>query len=307
MVYTNSSQRLDKVGEIAGTGSALTIQYRRQWFGTNGFSLGANSEVYDAEIIGLFGGLEAALFGPIAGLASEIHVCTDNLNIAKEAGSVPNGSSQAAFIRFREGVKSWLQKGKKVSVQWVPSHMGIIGNEKADQEAKKYAAVLPTLMTNGVQTLAHARRVIREKKDQAWQKEWGNKGTSQAIKIYQELKIRPTTNAKSMPEMNLNREVLGWLIAARTGHGHFADYHDRFGHEEVDVHCRCGQKRSRLHPFSCSHARLHRAKLFSLTDKRPFTPNEILGTAEGVKLFAEWAPKTELFRKNREHDKPAGL
>ncbi len=98
-----------------------------------------------------------------------------------------------------------------------------------------------------------ARRVIREKKDQAWQKEWGNKGTSQSIKIYQELKILPTTNVKSMPEMNLNREVLGWLIAARTGHGHFADYHDRFGHEEVDVHCRCGQKRSRLHPFSCSH------------------------------------------------------
>ena len=52
-----------------------------------------------------------------------------------------------------------------------------------------------------------------------------------------------TTNAKSMPEMNLNREVLCWLIATRTGHGHFADYHDRFGHEEVDVHCRCGQKR----------------------------------------------------------------
>ncbi len=26
-----------------------------------------------------------------------------------------------------------------------------------------------------------------------------------------------------MPELNLDREVLGWLIAARTGHGHFAD------------------------------------------------------------------------------------
>ena len=80
---------------------------------------------------------------------------------------MPNGSSQAAFIRFREGVKSWLQKGKKVSVQWAPSHMGIIGNEKAGQEAKRYAAVSPTSMTKGVQTLAHARRVIREKNDQA--------------------------------------------------------------------------------------------------------------------------------------------
>ena len=110
-----------------------------------------------------------------------------------------------------------------------------------------------------------------------------------------------------MPEINLNREVLGWLIAAKTGHGHFADYHDRFGHEKVDVQCKCGQRRSRLHLFSCSHARSHRAKLFSLTDKRPFTPSEILGTAKGVELFAEWAPKKELFRRNRGHGKSAGL
>ena len=57
----------------------------------------------------------------------------------------------------------------------------------------------------------------------------------------------------------------------------------------------------------CSHARSHRAKLFSLTEKRPFTSNEILGTAEGVKIFAEWAPKTELFRRNRGHGGVIGV
>lgn len=173
--------------------------------------------------------------------------------------------------------------------------MEIIKNKKADQEAKKYAAALPTPMIKGLQTLAHICRVIWEKKNQAWQKKWGNKGISQSIKIYQELKIFPTTNAKSMPEMNLNREKLSWLIAARTKHGHFADYHDRFGHEKVDVHYRYGQKWSQLHPFFCLYARSHRAKLFNLTDKKLFTPNEISGTAKGVKRFAEWAPKTRLF------------
>lgn len=37
-----------------------------------------------------------------------------------------------------------------------------------------------------------------------------------------------------MPELKLKRELLGWLIAARSGHGHFADYHEKFGHEEAD-------------------------------------------------------------------------
>ena len=82
------------------------------------------------------------------------------------------------------------------------------------------------------------------------------------MKIYQELKIHLTTNAKSMPEMDLNRVVLGWLIAAKTGHGHFADYRESFGHEKVDIYCRCGQN-----PFSCPLARLHRTKLFSVTDR----------------------------------------
>lgn len=72
--------------------------------------------------MGLCGGLEAALSSLIAGLASEIHICTDNLNIAKEAGSMPKGSSQAAFIKFKERVKSWLQKGKKVNMQQQHPH-----------------------------------------------------------------------------------------------------------------------------------------------------------------------------------------
>lgn len=70
---------------------------------------------------------------------------------------------------------------------------------------------------------------------QAWQKEWGSKGTSQSMKIHQELKIRPTTNAKLMPEMNLSRKILRWLIAARKGHENFGDYHKRFEYEEVDT------------------------------------------------------------------------
>ena len=51
----------------------------------------------------------------------------------------------------------------------------------------------------------------------------------------------------------------------------------------------------------------HRAKLFSLTDKRLFTLNEILGTVQEVKIFVEWAPKTELFRRNWGRGEQAGL
>ena len=102
VVYTDGSQRLDKERKIIGTGAAWTIEFKDQWVGTNGLSLGTGAEIYDAEIIAPCGGLEAALSSPMAEQASEVYICTDNLNIAKEAGSVRNGSSQAAFVRFRE-------------------------------------------------------------------------------------------------------------------------------------------------------------------------------------------------------------
>ena len=60
----------------------------------------------------------------------------------------------------------------------------------------------------------------------------------------------------------------------------------------------CGQRRARLHPFSCLTARPHRAKLFSIDKKKPLTPSEVLRLPEGVRLFAGWAPETKLFGRS---------
>lgn len=171
VVYTDGSQKVDKTGKILGTGSAWILRWKDRWLGMNGFSLGSKAEVYDAEILRLCGGLEAALTSPMVGVISGIHVCIDNLSVAQKAGSIPNGSSQAGFARFQEAARHWIWQGSRITVQWVPSHMGIKGNEKADMEAKKHAEIVVTAGTEETQTLAHACRAIREKKDQAWQKE----------------------------------------------------------------------------------------------------------------------------------------
>ncbi len=63
-----------------------------------------------------------------------------------------------------------------------------------------------------MQTLANAKRVIRSGKDKAWQEAGDFSG---AGKSYQKLGLQPSTKIKAMPEMELRRKVLGWLIAAR--------------------------------------------------------------------------------------------
>lgn len=57
-----------------------------------------------------------------------LHICLDNLSVARIVGLTPKGSSQEIFRQFREAAKSWLQSEKRMSVQWIPGHMGIDGN-----------------------------------------------------------------------------------------------------------------------------------------------------------------------------------
>ena len=73
--------------------------------------------------------------------APAICMCLDNLSVVENAGKIPNGSSQATFIKFHELAKLWLAKeGKTSTVQWIPGHEGVKGNEIADSEAREYAS-----------------------------------------------------------------------------------------------------------------------------------------------------------------------
>ncbi len=61
-------------------------------------------------------------------------------------------------------VKSF-NAGKELTVQYIPGHAGIKGNELADQEAKKYAKMSLSVKLEQVN---NTRRNIRQAKDKNW-------------------------------------------------------------------------------------------------------------------------------------------
>ncbi|XP_077661359.1 uncharacterized protein AFUA_7G08210 [Aspergillus fumigatus Af293] len=83
---------------------------------------------------------------------------------------------------------------------------------------------------------------------------------------------------KHWQALRLPRHLLGRILAARTGHGDFADYHERFNHEDAHLHCRCGARKSPVHFFFC------RIMI-------PF----LLGTAKGAAKLAAWLSQTRFF------------
>ena len=116
-VYTDGSQMTDLMGNTIGTGIAWVLHWKGQWLGKNGFSLGRHAELYDAEVMGICGGLEAAVTRLTIGAVFSTHICMDNPNNTQQAGIIPNGSSQEGFRKFKQIAEIWLSIGRKVSVQ----------------------------------------------------------------------------------------------------------------------------------------------------------------------------------------------
>ena len=54
------------------------------------------------------------------------------------------------------------------------------------------------------------------------------------------------------------RATLHRILAARSGHGDFAAYHERFGHTDSNNHCKCGERKTPTHVFFCRKLRGNR-------------------------------------------------
>jgi hypothetical protein len=52
-------------------------------------------------------------------------------------------------------------------------------------------------------------------------------------------------------ELKVPRTFLARLLAARTGHGDYADYHERFGHDDAEIICTCERRKHPVHIFYC--------------------------------------------------------
>ncbi|KAI0996056.1 hypothetical protein K3495_g12125, partial [Podosphaera aphanis] len=118
----------------------------------------------------------------------------------------------------------------EIKVHWVLSHAGIEGNELADSEAKRGAAMPYQDEQPNLSTAAQNLRNSSQTR-QAREKWWNN----HAPKSYIRLGIN---TAPVFPnELLLSRKSLGHLIAARTGHADFANYHVRFKHDDANTNC----------------------------------------------------------------------
>ncbi|TKW60303.1 MAG: hypothetical protein DI628_08940 [Blastochloris viridis] len=207
------------------------------------------AEVFDAEAAGALEGLKAAL-NLQESSARDIFICLDNLAAATCLRDTPSDSSQEVFLEFQALAASH----GATKVRWVPGHTNIPGNEQADKLAKA-ASSLPE--PEGARpTLAYLRRLARQRPREAFEAWWPSASPEQ----YKRLNLKAAIACP--PELSLPRTVLHHLLAARSLHGDFATYHERFNHSEARVVCSCSRRKSPDHIFYCRKIPpRHRARL----------------------------------------------
>ncbi|PNP73408.1 hypothetical protein FNYG_13235 [Fusarium nygamai] len=196
------------------------------------------AEVFDAEATGALEGLKAAL--SLRESASQnIFICLDNLAAATCLQSTPSDSSQHIFLEFQALVTSH----GSVHVRWVPGHTDIPGNEQADKLAKAASALPEPVAIRP--TLAYLRRIARQKPKDTFKAWW----SASAPEQYKRLNLKATTGCP--PELSLPRAALHHLLAARSLHGDFAAYHERFDHNDARLVCSCNRRKASDHIFYC--------------------------------------------------------
>lgn len=244
---------------------------------------GRHETVTDAEALGLAVGLEQALSLPTT--ARNLWACSDSARAVRSVYDRPRASTPGPTRRAITALAAWstrrpprgLANGTAAAI-WVPAHAGIAGNEHADAEARA-AASLPE----------HPDFL-----SPAFAKRWAREADAEDFRTWWEA-LPPRTLPLSFESptpappawLSAPRASLGRLLAARSGHGDFAEYHERFKHDDAECRCRCGLPTAALHFLSCRITR----------HLPPPRSTDLLTTSAGAAAFLEWEGKTGYYNR----------
>ena len=148
---------------------------------------------------------------------------------------------------------------------------------------RKQRKALGLPQTNPPARYAWTRWTLKEEFWRRFQSFWADNAPQQYRDLSIGLDRRPH-------ELFFPRATLGRLLAAWSGHGDFAQYHERFGHEDAKFECLCGRPKTPHHFYYCWEG--HKA---SPQPWRSQQVDEILRSKSGTRDIHEWLQRSHFY------------
>jgi hypothetical protein len=180
--------------------------------------------------------------------SEQITCCIDSQSVIWGLAGTALTSSQKAFLQWQEAAD---QAPVKVSIKWSPGHIGIRGNERADQLCSSeltWNLVAPETPP----TYARVRaRMAERQRDRASEWHRSHRPTNYLVEVWQALGFGP----RKTRDLRIPRDMLSRLVQSRTAHGDFPEYHEKYFHQEYAPKCGCGQPKRPEHIVFCRKVR----------------------------------------------------
>lgn len=205
-IYTDGSKTAER------TGCAFVLEDD-----AHSFRLSPMCSVFTAELTAIDRALRHCLESRDT---RDILICTDSLSAISSIVGVH--SCDPVVLRIQEHVSDLAASRVRTTFMWVPGHVGIRGNEAAD-EAARTAASSPEAVLRHVRP-DDLRRVTVTHAEEVWQHEWNR--VSAALRA-----LQPSVQ-RSRVARNLSRREQVVLTRLRIGHTNLTSSHYLVGAEE---------------------------------------------------------------------------
>lgn len=285
IVYSDGSER------NGGVGAAAHMLIPQVQLHTEGYSMGSShtSSIYVAEAMGLATALsmvKTRTDGP-----RNVTIFTDNQAVIARMANPSNRSGQFYFQLCINLVSELRERGCTVTIQWVPGHKDVFGNEKADIAAKDAAEgrFPPPPVLIALETTA--RRTIRQKFKKRWESAWRKATTGKQLR-----EILDAPHKKTLAWYHGMPKLLATtIIRARTGAIGLKGYLGKINIADTrECHCGSSAETVKHLVLGCSDEmiRAHREDIWGKHPPRDI--NSELCDREGAMKIARFLLKTGL-------------
>ena len=206
-------------------------------------NIGKNQLVYNGELEGIVLAMEKAR--TIATPGQPIRIFADNQAAIYRLQTPSDRPGQQWQIRAIKAAQELLQIGVATTIEWVPGHEGVPGNEMVDAQAKQAAKEPPRSSATSLAMLGVKIRQLQAREWLQALQEYKARSATDRRNTYASRYSWKTSKRLSIPPTT-DRLTASTFYQLKLNHGYLKDYLHRIGKRDSPL-CSCGQKQTTEH------------------------------------------------------------